>query len=75
MPVEDPIKEARDKRLDELLKAEEELYKKQMRAIEVEEAFCRDVLKARTASTSLAKANAAVSKPLLINDINSFLTG
>lgn len=75
MAVDDPAKSARDKKLDDLLKAEEELYKKQMKRLDAEEGFCRDLLKARAASTSLVKANASASKALLMNDIASFLSG
>lgn len=75
MAMEDPAKKSRDQKLDELLKAHEELHKREMKRIDAEEQFYRSVLKARTGSATLVKANAAASKLLLANDIGSFLTG
>lgn len=75
MPVEDPAKVARDKRLDQLGQALEAFFKKETRRIDVEEAILRDVLKARGGAQKLAKANASASKLLLINDITTFLAG
>ena len=71
----DATKKSRDALLDELKKANDAFFDKEMKRIEVEEAFCRDVLKARSGAQSLAKANAAASKVLLINDIGTFLSG
>lgn len=71
----DPSKAARDALLDDLKKAHDEYYDKEMKRIEAEEEFYKNVLKARASSSSLIKANASASKLLLINDIGTFLTG
>jgi hypothetical protein len=75
MAVGDIAKASRDKLLDELKKTSDEVHKKQMKGIDAEEAYLKDVLKARSSASSLAKANASASKLLLINDIATFLTG
>jgi hypothetical protein len=75
MAVEDPAKKSRDKLLDDLKKANDEMYKKELKRIDAEEKYLKEVLKARGGAKSLAKANAAASKVLLANDIASFLTG
>lgn len=75
MGIEDPAKKSRDKLLDELKAAHDAYFKKEMRRIDAEEKFYRDVLKARQGAASLARANASASKILVINDIQTFLTG
>ncbi len=75
MGAVDPAKLKRDALLDQLKAAHDAYYLKEMKRLDDEESFYKDVLKARASSTSLVKANAAASKLLLINDIGSFLTG
>jgi hypothetical protein len=75
MAVENSAKKTRDALLDELKQANDEYYKKELKRIEAEESYLKDVLKARSAASSLAKANASASKLLLINDISTFLAG
>ncbi len=75
MAVENPTKKTRDALLDELKKAHDEYYKKEIKRIEVEESYLKEVVKARSSASSLAKANASASKLLLINDISTFLAG
>jgi hypothetical protein len=73
--TDDAAKTNRDKLLDELKEANDAFFNREMKRIDAEEAFCRDVLKARSSTKSLAKANAAVSRVLLIHDIGTFLSG
>jgi hypothetical protein len=75
MAVDDPAKKARDKLLDDLLKAHEELYQKEVKRIEATAGLCRSLQKSRSSAAALVKANASASKLLLANDIGSFLTG
>lgn len=75
MAVEDSAKKDRDALLDELKKANDELYEKELKRINAEESYLKEVLQARDSATSLAKANASRSKLLLINDITTFLAG
>lgn len=75
MALEDPAKKSRDKLLDDLKKAHDDYYQKELKRISAEENFYRAVLKARGGASTLAKANASASKILLANDIGSFLTG
>lgn len=75
MALEDPTKKARDQKLDDLLKAHEELHQKEVKRIEATAELCRSLLKSRSGAAGLAKANASVSKLLIVNDIGSFLTG
>jgi len=73
--ADDTQKADRDKLLDQLKEANDAYYEKEMKRITAEEDFYREVLKARGGARSLAKANAAASKILLANDIESFLSG
>lgn len=70
----DPEKEARDARLDELKRAYEELYVQEIKRADAEEAYLKS-LRARASAQTLARKNAAASKLLLIQDINTFLAG
>ncbi len=72
---DDAAKTARDAVLDQVKTAWDEYYKNETRAIDAEEEILQRVLKARGGANTLAKLNASRSKILLVNDINSFLTG
>ncbi len=73
MAEDDAVRKLRDQRLDELKKAKDELLSRQQKAIEAEVRYLRS-LKLRGTATSLARANAQVSKLLLIQDISTFLS-
>lgn len=73
--ADDATKTRRDKLLDDLKEANDAFFEREMKRITVEETFLKDVLKARSSSTALVKANAEASKVLLVQDIETFLAG
>jgi len=61
--------------LDELRLAAEEWFTKERRRIQDESTFVKSVLRGRTGSDRLRQANTVAARVLVINDIDSFLTG
>jgi hypothetical protein len=68
-------KTARDKLLDDLKTAVDEWYTAEEKRINDEVAFVKSVLRGRTGSERLARANTQEAGILVINDIGTFLSG
>lgn len=68
-------REERDQILNELETAVEEWYARETERVEDEVSFLKSVLRGRTGSESVARANTSEARVLVINDISTFLTG
>lgn len=67
--------DARNQLLDELKRAFDEWYRNETSRIDNEVSFVKSVLRGRTGSERLARSNTSEARILVIDDINSFLTG
>ncbi len=67
--------EARNELLDDLKEAVDEWYDAEKKRIEDEVTFVKSVLRGRTGSERLARANTREAQILVIDDINTFLAG
>lgn len=61
--------------LDELRVAADAWFAKEKRRLQDEATFVKSVLRGRTGSDRLRQANTVTARVLVINDIESFLTG
>ncbi len=68
-------KARRDAILDELSVAMESWFEKESSRITAESDFIKSVLRGRTGSDRLRAANTVAARVLVINDIDSFLSG
>jgi hypothetical protein len=68
-------KERRDQLLDDLKAALDEWAEAEEQRIEDEVAFVKSVLRGRTGSERLARANTREAEVLVVDDITSFLAG
>lgn len=67
--------ERRNQLLDELKTATDEWYEAEEKRITDEVSFVKSVLRGRTGSERLNRTNTAEARVLVIDDIQSFLTG
>jgi hypothetical protein len=68
-------REARDQLLDDLKQATDEWFEAEEKRINDEVTFVKSVLRGRTGSERLARANTREAQVLVIDDITSFLSG
>lgn len=67
--------ERRNRILDELKSATDDWAEAEEKRIQDEVTFLKSVLRGRTGSERLARSNTAQARILVIDDINSFLSG
>jgi len=65
----------RNQRLDRLQSAFNEWHDREKSRLEDEVTFLKSVLRGRTGSERLSRANTAEAEVLVVNDISSFLSG
>lgn len=65
----------RNQLLDRLNTAFDEWYDAERSRLENEATFLKSVLRGRTGSERVSRANTAEAEVLVVNDISSFLTG
>ena len=70
-----PDEAARNLRLDALKKATDDWAKKRTAYLNAQVVFARRVLKGRTGSERLASSSVSLAKDLVVDAINTFLTG
>lgn len=75
MPAPDARKTARDALLDRLKTAFDQWHDSETKRLTDEVTFLKSVLKGRTGSERVARANTAQAEVLVINDISTFLQG
>jgi hypothetical protein len=66
---------ARNARLDELLQAVREWHERERARLEGDSTFMKSVLRGRTGSERLHRANTSQAERLASDDIDSFLAG
>lgn len=67
--------EERNALLDELEEATNAWYDRERERVEDEVTFLKSVLRGRTGSETVARANTEAARVLVINDITTFLAG
>lgn len=75
MPAPNERTDARNQKLDRLQRALEEWYGVEEKRLKDEATYLRSVLKGRTGSERLARANTETAEVLVATDIQSFLAG
>lgn len=73
--ADDDRTEARDAKLDRLQESFNEWHDTEKARLEDEATFLKSVLRGRTGSERLSRANTTEAEVLVTNDIESFLSG